>query len=95
MKYAPPGHEAAEMQRKAVMARDYRNTAQGVEAFNELQALTRAYIEELVESARELGYDGVIGNEIDTLSISGPRTYKILFVLNDQILTPPSWTEKP
>ncbi len=96
MKYAPSSdEEATEMQQKAYLAVNAKNTSQGVAAYNELQLLTRNVIEELVISARELGYDAVIGNEIDTLHPMGPRTFKIMFALNAKAITPPLWITKP
>ena len=92
MKYAASSEaEFTVMQKKATLARNHRHTVEGVAAFNELQMLTRSVIEELVVSARELGFDAVIGNEIDTLHSNGPITYRIMFALNPACLTPPVW----
>jgi len=96
MKYAASSeHEFKIMQQKVNLAVNHRHTAEGVAAHRELQTLTRAVIEELVKSARELGYDAVIGNEIDTLYPTGPKTYPIMFVLNHNKLTDPVWNPVP
>lgn len=87
MKYAPTSEdEIRSMQHKAYIARTQKHTAAGAAAFNELQLLTRSVIEELVISARELGFDAVIGNEIDTLQPTGSVSNRIMFALNPQCL---------
>lgn len=96
MKYAASSEQEFEaMQEKVNLAINHGNTIEGIAAHRELQTLTRALIEELVKSARELGYDAVIGNEIDTLHPSGPKTYPIMFVLNHRRLTKPVWNPLP
>ena len=96
MKYAASTpQETAVMQQKANLALHAKHTPQGVAAYNELQLLTRNVIEELVVSARELGYEAVIGNEIDTLHPLGPKTYRIMFALNTKVITGPEWVAKP
>jgi hypothetical protein len=96
MKYAASSEaEFAAMQEKVKLAIHHKETPQGAAAHNELQILTRSVIEELVASARELGYDAVIGNEIDTLHATGPKTYPIMFVLNHNKLSEPSWIAVP
>jgi len=96
MKYAASTpQEAAEMQKKANLAIHAKHTPQGAAAYNELQLLTRNVIEELVVSARELGYEAVIGNEIDTLHPLGSKTYKIMFALTTKAVSDPEWVTKP
>lgn len=96
MKYAPLCEKEQQMlYKKNILAVTKKSTQEGISAFNELQLLTRNYIDELVVAAKELGYDAVVGNEIDTLDPRGPQTYKILFVLNPACITPPSWLSKP
>jgi len=96
MKYAPSSsQENAVMQQKAYLAIHAKHTPQGAAAHNELQLLTRNVIEELVVSARELGYEAVIGNEIDTLHPLGPKTYKIMFALTTKAISDPVWVSKP
>lgn len=96
MKYAASSEaEFAVMQQKANLAINYKHTQQGAAAYNELQVLTRSVIEELVVSARELGYDAVIGNEINTLHASGSKTYPTMFVLNRHIISAPNWISVP
>lgn len=96
MKYAASSeHEFKNMQQKVNLAINHRYTPEGAVAHRELQSLTRDVIEELVVSAKELGYDAVIGNEIDTLHPTGPKTYPILFVLNHNKLTNPTWNSVP
>lgn len=95
MKYSPSDEiEAMIMQHKAELAQA-THTPEGAAAYNEMQLLTRSVIEELVTSAREIGYDAVIGNEINTLHPAGKQTYEIMFVLNKDVLTPPNWINKP
>lgn len=96
MKYAASTpQEATVMQQKANLAIHAKHTPQGAAAHNELQLLTRNVIEELVVSARELDYEAVIGNEIDTLHPLGPKTYRIMFALNTRVITDPEWVAKP
>ena len=96
MKYASSNEtEAKIMQHKANLAINAKHTSEGAAAFNELQILTRNVIEELVTSAREIGYDAVIGSEVDTLHPTGPKTYEIMFVLNKEVITKPSWISVP
>ena len=96
MKFTPScTKEAAVLAYKTKLALLARNTTAGVTAFNELQLLTRNTIEELVISAKELGYDGVIGNEIDTLHPTGEKHYRVLFVLTAHYLSKPVWIRKP
>lgn len=96
MKYMPSDYnESKVLNIKLILARNFRNTLEGAKAFNELQILTRENIEDIVVSARELGYDCVIGNEIDTLSPDGPKTFKIMFVLNEKSITSPFWVVVP
>jgi uncharacterized protein YbjQ (UPF0145 family) len=87
--------EANVMKRKVELATTAIDTPEGIKAFNEIQLLTRQAIEELVISAKELGYDAVIGNEIDTLHPSGQKTYRIMFVINHKVLSPPTWLGIP
>lgn len=95
MKYAVSNEaEARIMLQKADLAKA-KHTPVGAAVFNELQLLTRNAIEELVTSAREIGYDAVIGCEIDTLHSAGQQTYEIMFVVNRNILTNPNWVNKP
>lgn len=100
MKYSatsPPlsTEEYAQLTEKARLAVYGRHTPEGVAAYHELQQLTRRVIDELILSARELGYDAVIGNEIDTQNPAQPTKFEILFVLNETVLTPPNWLSKP
>ena len=96
MKYAPSSpQEAAIMQQKANLEIHAKHTPQDAAAHNELQLLTRNVIEELVVSARELGYEAVIGNEIDTLHPLGHKTYKIMVALTTKAITEPVWVSKP
>lgn len=92
MKYLPGSESENEtLQAKAHLARTQKHTPEGAAAFNELQLLTRSVIEELVVCARDLKFDAVIGNEIDTLPSTGPVTYRTMFALNPECLTPPVW----
>lgn len=100
MKYSatsPPlsAEEYAQLKEQARLAVYERHTPEGLAAYHELQTLTRRVIDELILSARELGYDAVIGNEIDTQNPTQPTKFEILFVLNEAVLTPPNWLSKP
>lgn len=95
MKYAPSEDERKILAPRIHLATHARHTPEGNAAFNEIQKLTRDLIEELVTSARELGHEGVIGNEIDTLHPSGSQTYKTMFVLNPEIIENPRWLSMP
>ncbi|BCL70561.1 hypothetical protein TUMSATVNIG1_25240 [Vibrio nigripulchritudo] len=64
-------------------------------AWNELQLLTRANIEDVVQTGAELGYDCVITNEIDTLRPGGSVAFPIMFALNTSAITSPSWISLP
>lgn len=94
---SPPlsAEEYTRLKQMAHFAVYEKNTPQGMVAFSALQQLTRTVIEALVTSARELGYDAVIGNEIDTADPTKPSVYEIMFVLNPTVLTPPCWVTKP
>lgn len=94
MKYAASSQAEYESI-QAKLAIHLRHTPQGLKALNDMQQLTRDVIEELVIAARELNYDAVIGNEIDTLHPTGPKTYPIMFVLNHKLLSPPNWIATP
>lgn len=96
MKYAPSSKiEKHYLQQKLHLALNYKGTHEGNAASNELQLLTRNNIEDLVCAASDLGYDCVIGNEIDTLHKSGGKTYKIMFANNVDSITDPVWLSKP
>lgn len=100
MKYAatsPPltAEEHEQLKQMARLAVYEKHTLKGRVAFKTLQQLTRTVIEELITSARELGYDAVIGNEIDTDNPTQPMVYPIMFVLNPNMLTTPLWLTKP
>lgn len=100
MKYSaasPPlsPDEYAQLKEKAYKAVYEKQTPEGALAYFELQQLTRQVVDELILSAYELGYDAVIGNEIDTQDPAKPQRYEILFVLNPTVLTPPVWISKP
>lgn len=90
-----PTEEYKRLKQMAHLAVHEKHTPQGMAAFRALQQLTRTVIEELVTSARELGYDAVIGNEIDTADPTQPTVYEIMFVLNPTMLTPPNWITQP
>jgi hypothetical protein len=95
MKFAPTSVEEAELEKKQYLAQFQRETPAGEKAWNELQILTRANIDDLAAAARDLGYDAVIGNEIDTLGPLGPVTYPIMFALNKEVLSDPAIFSTP
>jgi hypothetical protein len=96
MKYSASSEaENVVMQRKANLAINSKHTPEGAAAHNELQLLTRSVIEELVVSAKELGYDAVVGHEIDTLHPTGPKKFEIMFVVNHHVLSDPIWLSVP
>ncbi|WP_426339728.1 hypothetical protein ACN9MZ_26105 [Pseudoduganella sp. S-14] len=53
------------------------------------QNLTRAWIEEIVNAGRKLGYDALIGTEPDTYRPGGAVICEVLFALNANALTAP------
>jgi hypothetical protein len=80
---------------KAKLGRSVQRTQESISAFNEVQNFTRCWIEELAQTAKELGYQGLIGHEIDSDRPSGPKSCKVLFVLSQEILTKPKWIRVP
>ena len=96
MKYAPSSEiEMVRLQQKLHLALNYEDTYEGAAASNEIQILTRNNIEDLVCAANDLGYDCVIGNEIDTRHKDGSKTYRIMFVNNVDSIFAPKWISKP
>lgn len=67
------------------------NTAATRDAFIEAQNLTRRWIEVLGCCARTLGYDVLIGREIDSQRQRAPDT---LFALTERALMPPRWRHR-
>jgi hypothetical protein len=80
MKYSttsPPlsTEEYTQLKDQARLAVYERHSPEGLAAYHELQQLTRRVIDELILSARELSYDAVIGNEIDTQNLNQPTKF--------------------
>ncbi|HBO1619467.1 hypothetical protein ACPA0O_18480 [Ectopseudomonas chengduensis] len=83
MKYAPrPGDQM--MAYLAHMAINFRDTSEGMQAWNTVQMITRQCIEDIVDGAIKVGYQAVAGHEQQD-----GVTYPILIVLDPAILTPP------
>lgn len=84
MKFAPSPHEAEHYQRLHHLALAFPGTTQSIAVFNQLQAITRDCIEDIVTAGKLSGYQAILGNEQQ----SG-ASYPILIVLDSSILTPP------
>lgn len=96
MRYATTDpHEGTRLQNKVNLVLSGQKTREALSAFIEIQNLTRRWIEELAQTAKELGYHGLIGHEIDRFRNSGPKPCKVLFVLSQEILTAPKWIRVP
>lgn len=61
------------------------------QAWNELQNLTRDWIELIAVTGRELGYDALLANEVDQHRPGPPVACPLLIALNAKALTPPRW----
>lgn len=55
------------------------------------QNLTRSWIEELAVAGRELGFDVLVGREVDTYRPGRAVAPEVLFALTDQALSKPTW----
>lgn len=84
MKFAPPPHEADRYQKLHHLALEFPGTAQSIAIMNQLQAITRDCIEDIVTAGKLSGYQAILGNEQQ----SGV-SYPILIVLDSSILTVP------
>ena len=88
-------YEGIYLQNMAALVRSGQRTQAAISAFIEIQNLTRSWIEELAQTAKELGFHGLIGHEMDRFRPSGPTPCKVLFVLSQEILTKPKWITVP
>lgn len=64
-------------------------------AWLELQNLTRDWIELIVVTGRDLGYDALLANEVDQHRPGPPIACPLLIALNAKALTPPNWVLGP
>lgn len=60
-----------------------------------LQNLTRQWIELIAVHARELGFDALTGNEIDSHRRGGSIACEVAFALTERALTDPVWLVGP
>lgn len=61
------------------------------DAWLKAQNLTREWIELIGKSARNMGFDALIGNEIDSRRLTGPVACPVLFVLTEHTISSPIW----
>ncbi|MEN8136154.1 MAG: hypothetical protein ABFS18_11560 [Thermodesulfobacteriota bacterium] len=64
-------------------------------AFLDVQNFPREWIESVIAPGKELGYDAVICSEIDRTRASGRKTCTNLYVFNTNVISAPSWIQKP
>lgn len=60
-------------------------------AWLELQNLTREWIELVAVAGRDMGFDALIGNEIDSQRKGGAVACEVLFALTDKAIEAPHW----
>lgn len=56
-----------------------------------MQCLTRGWIETIITAARDLGFQGIYGAEIDRHSGAKPISRPWLAILDTTVVSPPSW----
>lgn len=95
MRFAPDQSQfSAEYMSKmpgAQRARAGSRTEEDLSSWLILQNLTRMWIETIARTARDLGFDALVGNEIDSSRKSGPKACEVLFALTDGAVTSPEW----
>ncbi len=64
---------------------------QHLAAWLELQNLTRDWIELVTVAGRDMGFDALIGNEIDSQRKGGAVACEVLFALTDRAIDAPRW----
>ncbi len=78
-------------QKLAMRAKAGDVTTQTMQALLKAQNLTRRWIEELVLAARGLGFDALIGREVDTYRTGGAVACDVVFALTNDALERPRW----